>query len=396
MKPPENRHCEHSEAIQYSRLPRRLCLLAMTIIFLFSPPAFAKDVATPPLHPLQEAETLLKAEKARDKALKEKMETLQKELEDTKDSLVRVAGEIKKNEKELTRLEKRMEQKRREQLEIESRLSQDKSAMSDLILALERMRRVPPEAMLARPGSPLKTAQSAMILESTLPRIYGRAETLREDLDALKNILRDLDESRRKSIKESDALKIRQAEMDGLLQTRKTLFGRTSRDHEKAAAEVKRISARAISLKDLVRKLEENSQHKKQQTEKTGKADKDLPRIGNAQLPVSGIIRINYGQQDEIGAPSEGLHIEGRQGGLVVSPMGGIVRYTGPFRRYGQLIIVEHKKGYHSLVAGLARIDTVVGQSLAAGEPIGILGDANLYYELRYKGRPVNPSHFFR
>ena len=113
-------------------------------------------------------------------------------------------------------------------------------------------------------------------------------------------------------------------------------------------------------------------------------------------MPVSGIIRINYGQQDEIGAPSEGLHIEGRQGGLVVSPMGGIVRYTGPFRRYGQLIIVEHKKGYHSLVAGLARIDTVVGQSLAAGEPIGILGDANLYYELRYKGRPVNPSHFFR
>jgi septal ring factor EnvC (AmiA/AmiB activator) len=77
------------------------------------------------------------------------------------------------------------------------------------------------------------------------------------------------------------------------------------------------------------------------------------------------------------------------------------VRYTGPFKNYGQLVIIEHQKGYHSLVAGLDRIDTVVGQSVSAGEPVGILGPApdggkpSVYYELRHKGQPVNPARFF-
>jgi murein hydrolase activator len=82
--------------------------------------------------------------------------------------------------------------------------------------------------------------------------------------------------------------------------------------------------------------------------------------------------------------------------------MGGVVRYAGYFKNYGQIIIVEHQKDYHSLIAGLARIDTVVGQSVAAGEPVGVLaksssdgGKPTLYYELRLNGEPVNPARKF-
>src|SRR5690606_23504711 len=101
--------------------------------------------------------------------------------------------------------------------------------------------------------------------------------------------------------------------------------------------------------------------------------------------------------RDDIGAKSEGIRIEARNGALVVAPLGGIVRYSGDFRNYGKMVIIEHKNGYHSLVAGLARIDTVEGQSLEAGEPLGVLATQNgqkpvLYYELRLNGQSVDPA----
>jgi septal ring factor EnvC (AmiA/AmiB activator) len=71
--------------------------------------------------------------------------------------------------------------------------------------------------------------------------------------------------------------------------------------------------------------------------------------------------------------------------------------FAGPFRGYGLILIVEHPNGYHSLIAGLGRIDTKVGQRVLAGEPLGVMGtppDGNpdLYFELRRNGQPINPQ----
>jgi septal ring factor EnvC (AmiA/AmiB activator) len=125
-----------------------------------------------------------------------------------------------------------------------------------------------------------------------------------------------------------------------------------------------------------------------------------LKSLGDIQMPISGIIRTGYGASDYLGSASQGIKIEGRAGGLVVAPMNGVVRYKGSFKNYGNMIIIEHAKNYHSLVAGLAKIDTVVGQSVMAGEPVGALGAARgarpaLYYELRQNGKPVNPARIF-
>ena len=59
-------------------------------------------------------------------------------------------------------------------------------------------------------------------------------------------------------------------------------------------------------------------------------------------------------------------------------------------------MIIDHGQGYHSLLAGLARIDTVIGQWVLAGEPVGVMGrEAKekpvLYVELRRDGQPINP-----
>lgn len=356
----------------------------------------------PPSHPVKEIESELKERQQREKELKKELKQIKNSVEEKRKEMIRVARNIKNNEQSLLELEKRIEEKQDEQFEIESRLREDRGAISDLILAMERMRRIPPEALLARPGAPLETAQSAMLLESTLPRVHRRAESLKADMDVLSRILEDLKNDREAVLKKSKQLEISHKKLSILLSEREGLFAKTSKDVKKEQAELKRISAQAKNLRDLVAKIEKKQREEdaRQKASPTRQAvmRTPIPRAGEAQLPISGIIKTDYGKQDEIGAVSQGLRIETRSNALVVAPMGGVVDYAGSFKGYGQIIILKHQKGYHSLIAGLSKIDTVVGRAVKAGEPIGQMAQSNgnqaptLYYELRYKGNPVNPS----
>jgi septal ring factor EnvC (AmiA/AmiB activator) len=79
-----------------------------------------------------------------------------------------------------------------------------------------------------------------------------------------------------------------------------------------------------------------------------------------------------------------------------VTPYDGRVVFVGPFRGYGQLLIIDHGEGYHTVLAGVARIDSVLDQWLLAGEPVGVMGPGSraspiLYVELRRDGAAINP-----
>ncbi|WP_155903398.1 murein hydrolase activator EnvC family protein, partial [Azospirillum brasilense] len=116
------------------------------------------------------------------------------------------------------------------------------------------------------------------------------------------------------------------------------------------------------------------------------------------RLPVGGRVTVRYGEADRYGATSRGVTIQARAGSTVVSPQAGTIVFAGPFRGYGQILIVEHSHGYHSLIAGFGRIDTAVGRRVATGEPIGLMpadGSPDLYFELRRHGQPINPQRGF-
>ena len=116
-------------------------------------------------------------------------------------------------------------------------------------------------------------------------------------------------------------------------------------------------------------------------------------------MPARGDVVTRYGasvQRAGGATRSKGIEIATRAGAQVVAPYDGQVVYAGPFRGYGRILIIEHGGRYHSLLAGLDRIDAVVGQWVLAGEPVGIMGsganrDPELYLELRRTGQPINP-----
>ncbi len=132
-------------------------------------------------------------------------------------------------------------------------------------------------------------------------------------------------------------------------------------------------------------------------------------RQNSLTVPAAGRIVTRYGERMQRAGgrvSAKGIEIVTRPGAQVVAPYDGKIVYAGPFRGYGRILIIEHGGRYHSLLAGLERIDAVVGQWVLAGEPVGVMaGDTEaggqgtssadrtpkLYVELRRTGQPINP-----
>ncbi len=115
---------------------------------------------------------------------------------------------------------------------------------------------------------------------------------------------------------------------------------------------------------------------------------------GQLPMPARGQVTTAYGQINDVGLASKGITIHARVDAQVIAPYDGIVAFSGPFRGYGRLLIIEHGEGYHTVLAGMTRIDTEVGQHLLAGEPVGVIespAEPVLYVELRREGQPINP-----
>jgi septal ring factor EnvC (AmiA/AmiB activator) len=113
-----------------------------------------------------------------------------------------------------------------------------------------------------------------------------------------------------------------------------------------------------------------------------------------------------YGTPDHSGNTEKGLSIATRAGAQVTAPADGWVVYAGPFRTYGQLLILNAGGGYHILLAGMDRISVDLGQFVLAGEPVATMGTGSrnaaitaagssqpvLYVEFRKNGVPVDPG----
>jgi len=154
-------------------------------------------------------------------------------------------------------------------------------------------------------------------------------------------------------------------------------------------------------------KLDEDRRRKKEEEKLVGRAFQQNPSFsgsnleneqGKLLLPAKGKIVQAYGALTEGGLQAKGLTIETRSGAQVITPSDGVVLFAGPFKSYGNLIIVEHVGGYHSLIAGLEEMYPSVGQNVLSQEPVGKMSDKKaprLYVELRKDGQPINPEKWF-
>lgn len=234
-----------------------------------------------------------------------------------------------------------------------------------------------------------------------------------EQLKLLKSSL-ESDVARKEKVKES--IEAKKREIENEKREKSTYLGKLREDKKKYLGSIKELEANARRLQVMVERLEARA--RKSYTAK--KDHKTLPGgpptvtpdmgfgalKGKLSIPARGEIVEGFGRHKhpEFNSftISNGISISARQGSEVHSVSDGQVIFADYFKGYGNMVIVDHGGGFFSLYAHNARIMKKVGANVSKNEVIASVGDVDsskgpiLYFEIRYQGRPVDPSPWFR
>jgi septal ring factor EnvC (AmiA/AmiB activator) len=163
---------------------------------------------------------------------------------------------------------------------------------------------------------------------------------------------------------------------------------------------VKELEESSQKLQEMIKKLEKEKVPKSV----TGKGFRRLK--GHLPWPVSGKVVVPYGKYKDpkfnITVIKNGIEIKAARREMPKAITGGRVVYADWFKGYGLLLIINHGSGYHSLYGNLSEIFHEPGDIINKGTAVGKIGKSSLlniptlYFEIRHKGKPVNPMRWLK
>jgi murein hydrolase activator len=360
--------------------------------------------------PLRTVEDAIAAEEQRLKALDLQAQDLALEIDRLQTKLVEVAAEVQRREIELAQLDQEVQALESTRTSKLAALADQRTELGALLAALQRLSLQPREALILGYQSPQDMVLSAELLNYALPGMQAKAGRLKQELADIQGLRDDAEERRREIATATASLRGAREGIKRLVELKARLRRTTEEERAAATQRVQELAAQAKDLEELLAALPAIPVTPEIAPEEGATATappvlrlerplelKDFPRKRDGVIPpVAGHLVANFGQINDEGTTTQGIVIETVPGAQVVAPHDGQAVFRGPFRSYGELLIIEHRNGYHTLLAGLGRTDVAVGQWLLAGEPVGVMdvlqsGRPRLYVEFRRYGNPVDP-----
>jgi murein hydrolase activator len=342
--------------------------------------------------------------------------------------LIDTAANVRDVEANIDATETRLKQLDDQDRLFQTSLDQRRSVIVEILAALQRVGRRPPPALAVRPEDALQAVRTAITLGAVVPEMRAQADALAGDLSDLLKVRKDILGERQQHAKDLEVLALEQLRLNMLVDARQK-----NQDAAEQALETERqhaadLALQVDSLKDLIAKLEAGLDPATRAARLNARAIeedatrpdlaalKDPGRLapavafaatrGHLRLPVNGVRIREFGAADGAGGTEKGLSIAAHAGAEITSPCDGWVVYAGPFRSYGQLLILNAGGGYHVLLAGMERISVDLGQFVLTGEPVAVMSSGSqvsaavasgtkqpvLYVEFRKDGTPIDPS----
>lgn len=414
---------------------------------------------------LRRIEQALENEKAAGTRLDRLAQALGQEIARLRERMAAAATRAQRTEQDMLDTEQTLDTLHQEAKDKRARLLERRHELSALAGALQRLARHPPETLLLVGRAPVDTVHTGILLESAIPRLNANARELRRELDTLSTLEADIRAQRDRLDMATADLATERARLAALAAEKAELLAGTRSKASSAADEIRALSESARSLRELIDSLqareaaEEDEQRKlaalvtpkrrpdpsaaehpeedhgaplppaaqtgprQNGTSAAGQTAAQMAALppappltqarGRLFAPVAGTVVQRFGKARTGSLTRQGLLLRTRPGALVIAPHDGNVLYAGPFEGFGRILIIEHGDGYHTLLAGLARVDLSVGTRVLAGEPVGAMaadpaagdtgrtgtapgdGAPELYLELRHNGDPIDPLPWF-
>ncbi len=347
----------------------------------------------------QSAEELAAIEKqmAEQKALATKLEkkeqATEEEIEELRERLIKATSSLQEKQSEQDDLEGRLAELEKEVALRESALDQSRAKLARLTGVLVHLHRQPPVLFLMREKSADDHVRRTVLLRSLLPRLKEETDKIAREIESYEELRQKTSVQKRLVAAAQQNLQWQRHNLDQLVKSRQGLLQKTVTEKETMSRQLEALASEAKDLRQLMERVSQPSWGKLTAPKK--KAEEKEPALRRElKMPAKGKVIRNFGSKDDFGVTSQGMTILSSAGSPVVAPQSGKVVFAGPFRGYGQIVILQHPGGYHSFLAGFARIDADMGQAVAAGEPLGVLasqGKAELYFEWRKGSEPVDP-----
>jgi septal ring factor EnvC (AmiA/AmiB activator) len=277
-------------------------------------------------------------------------------------------------------------------------LAEQQRPVSSLLAGLAVMGRRPPLLAIADRGSSAdELVKVRILLDATLPVIRARTAKLSAELNEGKRLERSAAQARAEQISSRQNLVQRRQQFAALEQKAADLAARTGRQ-ALSAGDV------AISASENVESLRGSAGSVRAAAVLAAQLASDEaapPRPASPEgvqsrppfpyeLPVAAPVTEGLGAVDASGVRSRGLTFASWRGTPVTAPASGTVRFSGPFRDYDGVLIIDHGGGWMSLIVNVSS-GLHAGDKVQLGEPVGrALGPLDV--ELSQSGRRISPA----
>ena len=302
-----------------------------------------------------------------------------------------------------------------------------------MLAVLQRMGSHPPPAILVRPQDMSEAVRAATVLGSVIPELKSETEALAQDMDDLAKTRAGIARERDELGKRLSEMAESRAKLQALVDARQESLANAQSELDAQSGRAQALASQASNIRDLIGRLDGEIATQKADDAAAQAADQNAaaaiaakaaaarggapqplaPEVafaeakGKLSLPVAGEVLKNYGAPDGFGGMEHGVSLATLAGAVVSAPADGSVIFSGLYRTYGQLLIINGGGGYYLALAGMDRINVSVGQFVLAGEPVGAMGDGSkrmatsaavgadrpvLYIELRKDGTAIDPG----
>ena len=336
--------------------------------------------------------------------------------------IIDIAARVRGVETSIDNAEDRLRPLAQREQTIRDSLESRRGEIMDVLSALQRAGRRAPPALLVRPEDALNSLRTAMLLGAVVPEMRARATKLVDVLTELATLRQAISQERDKLASDRDSLRDEQTRMRAFVAERQKKQMAAEANMEAEAARALTLSKQVDSLQGLIAKIEADVKsaakaaalaaivpppalpNARTNPARTTPAIAFASTRGLLPLPVNGMKLVGYGGSDGAGGISKGISLASRPNSQITTPCDGWVVYAGPFRTYGQLLILNAGGGYHVLIAGMERISVSIGQFVLTGEPVATMGSSSrvasvlsasasqpvLYIEFRKDGTPID------
>ncbi|WP_407965698.1 murein hydrolase activator EnvC family protein [Bartonella sp. C271] len=348
-------------------------------------------------------------------SLIQQVDRLKKDQRTLTDELIKIAKVERNVANDIIIREEKLKQLLEQKMQVYHNLKNRQAEFSEILAVLVRTELKPPPALIARPEDVLASIRSSILLGAIIPDMQEKTQSLIENLKKLTNlshvIATECADLKAKMQNQAEQLKY----LEFLLDKKAKLQKRSEKELMMLRQKNITLIKKAQSLEELILELDYQSQSDSASSENVRKSLQLLEQMdfqnkkGHLLLPVSGKRIQHFNNSSHVARFGEIIATEPEA--VVIAPADAFVAFSGSFRSYGQLIILNVGNGYYITLIGMAKINVIQGQFVLSGEPIGTMGTefiANtialdigkstpmLYIEFRKHGKPVDPNPWWQ